>query len=203
MRNISWRSCLLAAGALAVSAAFAGSTMAAPVTINVIDVAGDLQVSQPALEKFQAEHPDLVSKFVFTQATATDSTNVLATLGTGSNITASKGTVTVDGTWNPTTSANAPGTAVGIGAVFSALITTATVNGSNKASVGEGVTINSTGLTVEATSTVNPTADQTINLSVGAATGSGSSVTATCSRSSVARSTWARTCSDVVPGSTR
>ena len=44
--------------------------MAEPVTINVIDVAGDLQVSQPALEKFKAEHPELVSDFVFTQATA-------------------------------------------------------------------------------------------------------------------------------------
>lgn len=46
------------------------AAVAEPVTINVIDVAGDLQISQPALEKFQAEHPDLVSKFVFTEATA-------------------------------------------------------------------------------------------------------------------------------------
>lgn len=41
-----------------------------PLVISVIDVAGDLQLSQPALEKFAATHPDLVSKFVFTQATA-------------------------------------------------------------------------------------------------------------------------------------
>ena len=41
-----------------------------PLVINVIDVAGDLQLSQAALEKFQEAHPDLVSKFVFTQATA-------------------------------------------------------------------------------------------------------------------------------------
>jgi putative spermidine/putrescine transport system substrate-binding protein len=67
---MSWRSCLIAAGTLVASTAFGGSAMAAPIAINVIDVAGDLQVSQPALEKFQAEHPDLVSKFVFTQATA-------------------------------------------------------------------------------------------------------------------------------------
>lgn len=43
---------------------------AAPLVISVIDVAGDLQVSQPALERFRDEHPDLVSRFVFTQAPA-------------------------------------------------------------------------------------------------------------------------------------
>jgi putative spermidine/putrescine transport system substrate-binding protein len=42
----------------------------APLIINVMDVAGDLEVSQPALEKFRKEHPELVSKFVFTRATA-------------------------------------------------------------------------------------------------------------------------------------
>lgn len=68
MSCMSWKSSLLAAGALLVSTTF--GAMAEPVVINVIDVAGDLQVSQPALEKFQAEHPELVSKFVFTQATA-------------------------------------------------------------------------------------------------------------------------------------
>lgn len=68
MTLMRWKSSLLAAGALLVSTSF--GAMAEPVVINVIDVAGDLQVSQPALEKFQAEHPELVSKFVFTQATA-------------------------------------------------------------------------------------------------------------------------------------
>jgi putative spermidine/putrescine transport system substrate-binding protein len=68
MSCMSWKSSLLTAGALLVSTTF--GAMAEPVVINVIDVAGDLQVSQPALEKFQAEHPELVSKFVFTQATA-------------------------------------------------------------------------------------------------------------------------------------
>jgi putative spermidine/putrescine transport system substrate-binding protein len=65
---MSWKSSLLAAGAVLVSTTF--GAMAEPVVINVIDVAGDLEVSGPALEKFQAEHPELVSKFVFTQATA-------------------------------------------------------------------------------------------------------------------------------------
>jgi putative spermidine/putrescine transport system substrate-binding protein len=41
-----------------------------PLIINVMDVAGDLEVSQPALEKFRKEHPELISKFVFTRATA-------------------------------------------------------------------------------------------------------------------------------------
>src|ERR1700743_1676192 len=41
-----------------------------PLVISVIDVAGDLQLSQPALDKFAETHPDLVSKFVYTQATA-------------------------------------------------------------------------------------------------------------------------------------
>ena len=41
-----------------------------PLTISVIDVAGDLQVSQPAIEKFGKDHPELVSRFVFTKATA-------------------------------------------------------------------------------------------------------------------------------------
>jgi putative spermidine/putrescine transport system substrate-binding protein len=41
-----------------------------PFTISVIDVAGDLQISQPAIENFRRAHPDLVSKFVFTKATA-------------------------------------------------------------------------------------------------------------------------------------
>ena len=41
-----------------------------PLIINVMDVAGDLEVSQPALEKFRKEHPELISKFVYTRATA-------------------------------------------------------------------------------------------------------------------------------------
>lgn len=41
-----------------------------PLVISVIDVAGDLQISQPALEQFRKTHPRLVAKFVYTQATA-------------------------------------------------------------------------------------------------------------------------------------
>lgn len=66
--SCSWKTRLFAKGAVLTSMTF--GAMAEPVVINVIDVAGDLQVSQPAIEKFQAQHPELVSKFVFTQATA-------------------------------------------------------------------------------------------------------------------------------------
>jgi putative spermidine/putrescine transport system substrate-binding protein len=68
MSYLNWRAGLLTAGMLMVSTSLGAK--ADPVVINVMDVAGDLQVSQPALEKFQSEHPELVSKFVFTQATA-------------------------------------------------------------------------------------------------------------------------------------
>lgn len=70
MSRLNWRTSFLAAGVALASLTIGHGASAEPVTINVIDVAGDLQVSQPALEKFQAEHPELVSKFVFTQATA-------------------------------------------------------------------------------------------------------------------------------------
>ncbi len=48
----------------------AGPKPAHPLVISVIDVAGDLQLSQKVLEKFRQEHPDLVARYVFTQATA-------------------------------------------------------------------------------------------------------------------------------------
>src|SRR5690349_18432841 len=70
MSMMKWRNGLAAASAAVIALSLGSAAMADPVTINVIDVAGDLQVSQPALEKFKAEHPELISDFVFTQATA-------------------------------------------------------------------------------------------------------------------------------------
>ncbi|WP_413735998.1 extracellular solute-binding protein [Sodalis sp. RH21] len=73
MKKSSTAICRLAAlAATVVLSSLAGSfqAFAEPVTINVIDVAGDLQVSQPAFDKFKADHPELVKNFVFTQATA-------------------------------------------------------------------------------------------------------------------------------------
>ncbi len=73
MKKSSTAICRLAAlAATVVLSSLAGSfqAFAEPVTINVIDVAGDLQVSQPAFDKFKTDHPELVKNFVFTQATA-------------------------------------------------------------------------------------------------------------------------------------
>jgi putative spermidine/putrescine transport system substrate-binding protein len=41
-----------------------------PVTINVVDVAGDLALTQGAIEAYQAKHPNLVAKVSFTKAPA-------------------------------------------------------------------------------------------------------------------------------------
>src|SRR5438045_2605210 len=41
-----------------------------PVTINVINVSGDLALTQSAIEAYQAKHPDLVSKVTFNKAPA-------------------------------------------------------------------------------------------------------------------------------------
>jgi putative spermidine/putrescine transport system substrate-binding protein len=41
-----------------------------PITISVVDVAGDLALTQGAIEAYQAKHPDLVSKVTFTKAPA-------------------------------------------------------------------------------------------------------------------------------------
>ncbi|TMG85366.1 MAG: extracellular solute-binding protein, partial [Betaproteobacteria bacterium] len=66
----------LCAAAL-LTAAAATSTLAqtpplpkSPVTINVVDVAGDLALTQAAIEAYQAKNPNLVSKVSFTKAPA-------------------------------------------------------------------------------------------------------------------------------------
>src|SRR5450432_4707542 len=41
-----------------------------PVTINVVDVAGDLALTQTAIETYQAKNPNLVGKITFTKAPA-------------------------------------------------------------------------------------------------------------------------------------
>ena len=37
-----------------------------PVTINIVDVAGDLALTQDAIEAYQKQNPQVVSKFNFT-----------------------------------------------------------------------------------------------------------------------------------------
>ncbi|WP_298013308.1 extracellular solute-binding protein [uncultured Castellaniella sp.] len=57
------------AGALALACA-AVSAQAAPVALNIVDVAGNLAVTQKALESFRDQNPDLVSTMTFTNAPA-------------------------------------------------------------------------------------------------------------------------------------
>jgi putative spermidine/putrescine transport system substrate-binding protein len=63
---------LKSAGLLAslagVSVLMAGTAHAQPVTLNVVDVAGNLALTQEALEAFAAKNPTLVSRITFTKA---------------------------------------------------------------------------------------------------------------------------------------
>src|SRR5690348_930145 len=63
----------ITAVAVATAALFAlgpGTAQAAPVTINIVDVAGDLQLTRDAIQNFANKNPNLVSKVNFTQAPA-------------------------------------------------------------------------------------------------------------------------------------
>lgn len=56
------------AAAAGLSAATLGAAQAQPVTLNVVDVAGNLALTQEALEAFAAKNPNLVSRITFTKA---------------------------------------------------------------------------------------------------------------------------------------
>jgi putative spermidine/putrescine transport system substrate-binding protein len=62
----------LAAVCVAVGMAFGTSAARAadPVSINIVDVAGNLQLTQKGFEAFKAKYPDLVSSITFTNAPA-------------------------------------------------------------------------------------------------------------------------------------
>ncbi len=64
----------LSALTLIAAAPMAGAQVPAlpksPVTLNIVDVAGNLLRTQGALEAYRAKHPELVSKVTFTKATA-------------------------------------------------------------------------------------------------------------------------------------
>ncbi len=59
-----------AAAVAGVSALSVGMATAQPVTINVVDVAGNLALTQEALEAFRVKNPTLVSRITFTKAPA-------------------------------------------------------------------------------------------------------------------------------------
>jgi putative spermidine/putrescine transport system substrate-binding protein len=64
--GLSGTAVLCASGALAQSARLPSS----PVSLNIIDVAGNLQLTQAAIERFARENPKLVSRVTFNRATS-------------------------------------------------------------------------------------------------------------------------------------
>jgi putative spermidine/putrescine transport system substrate-binding protein len=65
------RSMLAGAVAIAANAVLVtGPALAQAVTINVIDVAGNLALSQPIFDNYRAANPDKVSRFTFSKAPA-------------------------------------------------------------------------------------------------------------------------------------
>jgi putative spermidine/putrescine transport system substrate-binding protein len=63
--------CMALSAVAAVTVVTAPSAHAAdPVTINIVDVAGNLQLTQKAFEAFKAKYPQLVSNITFTNAPA-------------------------------------------------------------------------------------------------------------------------------------
>ncbi|MEN8517353.1 extracellular solute-binding protein [Burkholderia sp. MS455] len=53
-----------------LTAAGAATAVAAPVSLNIVDVAGNLQLTQKAIEAFRDKNPNLVSNVTFTNAPA-------------------------------------------------------------------------------------------------------------------------------------
>ena len=67
--SVRWAAMCVAVSA--VSAVFATAAHAAdPVSINIVDVAGNLQLTQKGFEAFKAKYPNLVSAITFTNAPA-------------------------------------------------------------------------------------------------------------------------------------
>ncbi|KVE01822.1 ABC transporter substrate-binding protein [Burkholderia anthina] len=56
--------------ALALGFALSAAAVAAPVSLNIVDVAGNLQLTQKAIEAFKEKNPNLVANVTFTNAPA-------------------------------------------------------------------------------------------------------------------------------------
>ncbi|HIC7207630.1 ABC transporter substrate-binding protein [Burkholderia stabilis] len=56
--------------ALALGVTLSAAAVAAPVSLNIVDVAGNLQLTQKAIEAFKDKNPNLVSNVTFTNAPA-------------------------------------------------------------------------------------------------------------------------------------
>ena len=77
LRRSLLRATAFTAVAAMLSAALSATALAqdlprpkGPIAINIVDVAGDLALTQAAFELYAKKHPDVVSKFTFTKATA-------------------------------------------------------------------------------------------------------------------------------------
>ena len=64
-----YASALIAVGAMPLGAQ-AQAPKGGPVTFNIVDVAGNLALTQDAIELFQKKHPELIAKINFTKAPA-------------------------------------------------------------------------------------------------------------------------------------
>ena len=69
-RRFALRGTMAVLGAAVLTALAGGMASAqvpalpkSPVTINIVDVAGNLALTQDAIEAFRAKHPQLVAKF--------------------------------------------------------------------------------------------------------------------------------------------
>ncbi|HEY1914715.1 MAG TPA: hypothetical protein VGH27_03980, partial [Streptosporangiaceae bacterium] len=62
------------------------STPSAPVTLNILDVAGNLALTKPAIEAFKSAHPEMVSNITYTTGTAPDVPAKLKAEQAGGNV---------------------------------------------------------------------------------------------------------------------
>ena len=69
-RRLMLRSVAAAVALCAAGAVTAQNPPSSPVTINVVDVAGNLALTQDAFEKYREKNPKMVAKFNFTKAPA-------------------------------------------------------------------------------------------------------------------------------------
>ena len=74
-----------AGGSAAPATAAAMKIPSAPVTINVLDVAGNLQLTKAMMENFKAAHPEIVSNITYSTATAPELAGKLQAQQAGGN----------------------------------------------------------------------------------------------------------------------
>jgi len=70
MTSFGKQTAILAAVGICLGTLFSTAARAEAVSINIVDVAGDLQLTQKSLETFKEKYPDLVSGMTFTNAPA-------------------------------------------------------------------------------------------------------------------------------------